>query len=79
MEWALNGAPISEVGNYSVVTDVEMLGSGVSRLMTLDAEHVSDIKRFTANVSNLHAGGGSRVVVFEVRIVGKHLHRCKQG
>ena len=79
VEWALNGAPISEGGKYSVVTDVEMLGSGVSRLTTLEAEIVEGVKRFTANVSNLHAGGGSRVVEFEVNIVGEYVHRSTQG
>ena len=79
MEWALNGTPISEGEKYSVVTDVEILGSGVSRLTTLEAELVEDVKRFTANVSNLHAGGGSRVVEFEVRIVGEYIHRSTQG
>jgi len=79
VEWALNGAPISDGGKYSVVTNVEMLGSGVSRLTTLEAEVASDVMMFTANVSNLHAGGGSRVVVFEVHIEGEYVHGWYAG
>ena len=79
MEWALNGAPISDGGKYSVVTNVEMLGSGVSRLTTLEAEVASDVVMFTANVSNLHAGGGSHVVVFEVYIEGEYVHGWYAG
>ena len=76
VEWALNGAAISEGEGYIVETDIEELGSGASRLTVMNAGLVSNVERFTVNVSNHHAGGRFCEVEFEVRIVGTCVVAC---
>ena len=75
VEWMLNGAPISGGEKYTIVTDVEVLGSGESRLTVQNVEFVNGNESFTVNVSNLHAGGGASLVKFTVHVESKCVGR----